>query len=84
MEHPAGDWSLVININKVNEGLNLNVLYMDNDQFLQRDILIDVPPFYVGADVWELDHGSVLMTLKHPSLSEHPAKIMWEKWKRNR
>ena len=84
MEHPAGDWSLIKNISKVSEGLNLTVLYMNDNTFLQRDILINVPPFYVGADVWELDHGTVLMTLEHPTLSEHPAKTMWEKWKRSR
>ena len=84
MEHPAGDWSLIINIARVNEGLKLTVLYMNDNKFLQRDIFIDVPPFYVGADVWELDHGTVLMTLEHPTLIEHPAKTIWEKWKRSR
>ncbi len=84
MEHPAGDWSLVIKISRVNEGLNLTILYMNSDKFREREILIDVPPFYVGAGVWELDYGSTLMTLEHPSLCEHPAKIMWEKWKCNR
>ena len=81
LEHPAGDWSLVIEILNVDKGLKLTSLFLKNNKFLQRDIIIDEPPFYVGADVWELEYGTILMTLDHPTLSEHPAKTMWNKWK---
>jgi hypothetical protein len=80
MDHSAGDWSLVIYISKVDNGLNLTILSLKDNKYIQRNLLITVPPFYVGADIWELEFGSTLMTLDHPVLLEHPARIMWDKW----
>lgn len=78
MEYTAGDWSLVTKISGVNNLLKLTIVYIKNGELKQRYLDVMEPPFYVGADVWELDYGSVLMTLNHPSLLEHPARKIWE------
>jgi len=80
MKLVTGEWSLVVKISNLNNMINLLIVQSENNGFMQRNFVIPEPPFYVGADVWELEYGSVLMTLKHPSLNNHPAKILWEKW----
>ena len=80
MEYPAGDWSLVTKISGVNNILKHTIVYIKNGALKQRYLDVKEPPFYVGAEVWELDYGSVLMTLNHPSLLEHPARKIWEEW----
>lgn len=81
--HPAADWSLVVDIANAVNGLKLMILDELDNQFTKREIDIYTVPFHVGAEVWELDYGTVLMTLKHPSLVDHPARELWERWKLN-
>ena len=80
MELPTGEWSLIINVAEVNGFLKLDIVNMKKGVLKQRAIELTEQPFYVGADVWELNYGSVLMTLEHPSLLGHPARKIWEAW----
>jgi len=80
LQYPSGDWSLVIKIVQFNGNLKLTILDMESDNFTQRNITLIEPPFYVAANVWELEYGSVVMTLDHPTLLDHPAKNIWDKW----
>lgn len=84
MKHPDGKWSLVIRITKSDNSLELIILHLDECTFTQRKILLTTPPFHVGADIWELDYGSVLMTLSHPTLSSHPATSLWQRWQQHK
>jgi hypothetical protein len=80
MESPTGVWTLVVKIVSTDNSLKLLIVHDENGEFEQRSFIVTEPPFYVGADVWELEYGSVLMTLNHPSLHDHPANQLWEKW----
>ena len=78
-----GKWSLAVKISILNNNIKLLIVQTENGELLKRYFEISEPPFYVGAEVWELEYGSVLMTLNHPSLDNHPAKKLWEKWNFN-
>ena len=80
MESATGEWAVISKITAFESRLKLEVVVRKSGAFIQRSFDVKNPPFYVGADVWELDYGSVLMTLSHPSLVEHPAKKIWEEW----
>ena len=80
MEYPNGDWFLVTEIIKADSIQKLVIVYRKDDEFKQRCVDIAEPLFYVGADVWELEFGSILMTLEHPTLLDHPAMKLWMEW----
>ena len=80
LKHPNGDWSLVTKVIDSKKGQKLVLLYIKNNKFKQREVEIKEPLFYVGADVWELEFGSILMTLDHPTLFNHPAMTLWKQW----
>lgn len=80
MKHLNSEWSLVIDITDINGILKLDIVDMNKSVLNQRVIKLTEQPFYVGEDVWELDYGSVLMTLNHPSLLAHPARKIWGTW----
>ena len=76
----TGKWTLVSKITESENCLKLEVVENKNGNFCVRSISLNEQPFYVGADIWELEYGSVLMTLKHSSLNDHPAQTLWERW----
>lgn len=76
----TGEWALVLKVTETSNGLMLEVLESNNGEFVTRSINLNEEPFYVGADIWELEYGSVLMTLNHQSLYEHPAQTLWKQW----
>ena len=78
MEHAGGDWALVTSITHTQSRLHLLLLTRQKDRFSLRSLEVTDPPFYVGEDIWELEYGSVLMTLHHPTLRSHPAKKMYD------
>jgi hypothetical protein len=80
MQTTNGDWKLVSNIITTNVDFSIEILEKNNDKFAKRVISQPEPPFYVGADVWELDYGATLMTLSHETLKEHPASQLWQDW----
>ena len=80
MEFPTGEWSLVTAIIDKDNSQKLVIVYRKDDEFKQRIVELSEPLFYVGADVWELEFGSILMTLDHPTLFDHPAIKLWYKW----
>ena len=75
-----GKWTLVSKITETEKGLKLEVVENKNRKFCMRFIYLNEQPFYVGADIWELEYGFVLMTLNHTSLDDHPAQTLWEQW----
>ena len=79
--HPAADWLVVIVISNAVNGLKLTILEEADNTFKKREINIYTVPFYVGADIWELDYGTVLMGLNHSTLVDHPAINLWKRWK---
>ena len=80
MEFPSGEWSLVTEIINENKNQKLVIVCLKDDEFIKRHHVISEPPFYVGADVWEIEYGAVLMTLNHQTLYNHPANRIWQKW----
>jgi len=76
----TGKWTLVSKITETENCLKLEVVEIKNGNFSMRFISLNEQPFYVGADIWELEYGSVLMTLNHSSLNDHPAQTLWEQW----
>jgi hypothetical protein len=73
-------WNLVSKISETYSCLRLELIENKNGVFNLRYLNLNEVPFYVGADIWELEYGSVLMTLNHPSLHDHPAITLWEQW----
>ncbi len=73
-------WVLVSKVSESNNCLTLEIVEIKNGNFNVRSIDLNELPFYVGEDIWELEYGSVIMTLNHPSLHDHPAKTLWEQW----
>lgn len=73
-------WVLVSKVSESNNCLTLEIVEIKNGKFNVRSISLNELPFYVGADIWELEYGSVIMTLNHPSLHDHPANTLWEQW----
>ena len=80
MEMANGNWLLIANITQEDDSIQLKVIEEKTKALVTRDIIINQEPFYVGADIWELEYGSKLMTLSHTTLSKHPANDLWEKW----
>ena len=74
----TGKWTLVSKITETENCLKLEAVESNNGNFNMRSINLNELPFYVGADIWELEYGSVIMTLNHPSLHDHPANTLWE------
>ncbi len=80
LQSATSEWTLVSKISGSNNNLKLAIVERKNGGFSQRTLELNDPPFYVGADVWELEYGSRLMTLNHPSLIDHPARKIWKEW----
>ena len=80
LKHSTGDWSVIIKILDNDKELRFITLYTDNNEYLQSNFTTSEKPFYVGADIWELNFGSVIMTLSHPTLTKHPATKLWHDW----
>ena len=80
LKYPTGEWSLVSEIIYENSMQKLKIVYLKAGEFKQRVLEVESPLFYVGADIWELEFGSILMTLDHPTLHDHPAMNVWNQW----
>ncbi len=80
LEFATNEWTLVSKISGSNNNLKLEIVERKNGVFSQRTLELNDPPFYVGADIWELEYGSRLMTLNHQSLIDHPARKIWKEW----
>ncbi len=76
----TGGWTLVSKITETSNGLMLEAVERDYGEFVTRSIDLNEEPFSVGADIWELEYGTVLMTLTHQSLHDHPAQTLWKEW----
>lgn len=81
MQASNGDWSLVSKISTSSAGVSFEILEKRNGKYAKRSISQLEPPFYVGADIWELNYGTTLMTLNHKTLEAHPARQLWQDWK---
>jgi len=79
MQITNSDWKLVLSV-KYENNFEIEILERKNGEYLKRVISQDEEPFYIGADVWELNYGATLMTLNHETLAGHPAKQLWEDW----
>jgi hypothetical protein len=77
-------WQLVENVVLHEARYCLTIIEKIDGKFSKRLIQLDEAPFHVGEDVWELDYGSTLMTLRHESLTEHPAKQVWQDYLNHR
>jgi hypothetical protein len=71
-------WQLVENVVLDEKNYCLTIIEKVDGDFTKRIIQLDEAPFYVGVEVWELNYGSTLMTLRHESLTNHPAKHVWQ------
>lgn len=80
MKYATGNYFLITNISRVNNRLRLDLVEKENGDYKQRSFEITDFLFYVGEGVWELEYGSILMTLEHPSLANHTAKKLWQEW----
>lgn len=80
LQSATNEWTLISKISGSKHNLKLEIVERKNEEFSQRSLVLNDPPFYVGADVWELEYGSRLMTLNHPSLINHPAREIWKDW----
>lgn len=80
MQSTNGDWKLVLKIITASADFSFEIIEKINEKFVRRVISQSEPPFYVGADVWELDYGATLMTLHHETLKGHPASQLWQDW----
>ena len=74
------DWLLIAEIKQVKDGLDLTVVEKHNNEFRKRIVRLEEAPFYVGAEIWELNYAATLMTLNHASLKQHPATLLWQEW----
>jgi len=79
MQIVNGDWQLVLSVKHENN-FSIEIIEENNGEYSKRTISQDEPPFYVGADVWELNYGATLMTLNHETLVGHPAQQLWKGW----
>ena len=84
LKFPTGKWSLITTVESRGEKIELSSLQLDDGECKARTVLLDELPYYVGADIWELPYGSVLMTLNHPTLKLHPANQLWSEWRNNK
>lgn len=76
----TGKWTLVSKVIRVESNLKLEIIENKNGNFCVRSIDLKEEPFYVGEGVWELEYGSVIMSLNHQSLDDHPANALWTQW----
>lgn len=80
MQAATQEWLLIESIALLENQLNLVIIEKIEGRFSKRILQLGETPFHVGADVWELNYGATLMTLNHATLSEHPAKLLWQEW----
>jgi len=80
MQTAIQEWMLIESVSIDAEQYNLAIIEKNNGVFKKRTIQLAEPPFYIGAEIWELDYGATLMTLYHDSLVKHPAKKLWMEW----
>ncbi len=80
MQTATRGWLLVESITLHEGVLKLAIIEKIEERFSKRIMQLDETPFYVGADVWELNYGTTLMTLNHETLAEHPAMLLWQEW----
>lgn len=73
-------WQIVAQITLLDERYKLTIIEKIDGKFTKRILQLDETPYHVGVDVWELNYGATLMTLKHESLADHPAKGMWQEF----
>ncbi|MEM7304405.1 MAG: hypothetical protein AAF372_02635 [Pseudomonadota bacterium] len=81
LKYATGKWSLVIDVVSAGEKIELTTLQYSDGEYKKSLVVINDLPFYVGADIWELAYGCVLMTLNHTTLQSHPANQLWLEWK---
>ena len=81
LKYPTGKWTLITGVKSRGEKLELISARIEEGEFKTDTIRLDDMPYYVGADIWELPYGSVLMTLNHPTLEKHPAGQLWSEWR---
>ncbi len=80
MQSSNGDWSLVVKVTIGEAKYNFHIVERLQEELTSRIISQQAAPFYIGADVWELDYGATLMTLHHASLTNHPANELWQQY----
>lgn len=80
MKSAAGEWLLIEKIQSSAIGLNLTIIEKVDSKFCKRTIQLDEVPFYVGADVWELNYGATILALEDDSLKGHAANELWQEW----
>jgi hypothetical protein len=78
---PGNAWHLIINIEKIaGEKYRCSCIKQQDNCIQQYTQEINQTPFHVGDGIWELSYGCELMTLLDSSLSDHPAKSLWQQW----
>ena len=80
LENPTGDWKLVVNILRTENQFTVEVVDSNQSELSIRTIELEDVPFYVGADIWELEYGTRLIKLDRKSEPLHPAYKLWKKW----
>ena len=79
---PGNVWHLVITIEKSQQDKYIcHCISHEGDNFNTYIHELQEPPFHVAENIWELSYGVEIMTLMDSSLSDHPARKLWQQWK---
>ena len=82
MTIPNSPWHLIVRIERVSSALfTIDCIKEEDGQLSTYQQTLHEEPFHVAENIWELTYGVEIMTLKHSSLSGHPANQLWQKWK---
>lgn len=81
MTIPNASWHLIVKIERTSGQCVIDCIKEENGQIDTYQQTLSEEPFHVAENIWELSYGVEIMTLKHSSLSGHPANLLWQKWK---
>jgi len=81
MTIPNSSWHLIVKIQRISGQCVIDCIKEEDEQIIPYQQTLTEEPFHVAENIWELTYGVEIMTLKHSSLSGHPANHLWQKWK---
>jgi hypothetical protein len=74
---PGGRWRLAAHLFPHPHGLCVVEPRVDREPQAR---VLHGQPWHVADDVWELDYGVQVMTLRQDYYASHPAWVQWQSW----
>ena len=59
---------------------NARIIQETENGLCDQWLLLESPPFHIGDEVWELDYGQQILSIRD---TEHGAWEIWREWRRS-